>query len=84
MTIESSTPNGRLNLTENPMTAPTAKTDVHVAVVKTAVGGVPIYGPTTYTIINQRTGREVDRVEGFTAALAAQAKWNAYFAKNGV
>ena len=66
------------------MTASTQKNDVHVAVVKTSVTGQPIYGPNTYTITNQRTGREVDRVEGLTAAQAALVKWNAYFARVGI
>jgi len=46
-------------------------------------GGVHIYGPHIFSVFNRVTGEEVERVEGFGAALAAQAKWDAYVKANG-
>lgn len=66
------------------MTQPVKKTDTHVVTQKTAApGGPPVYGSNVFSIINKNTGEEVDRVEGYTAALAAQAAQNAKAAKNG-
>lgn len=66
------------------MTQPVKKTDTHAVVQKTSSpGGTPVYGTNVYSIINKNTGEEVDRVEGYTAALAAQAAQNAKAAKNG-
>lgn len=70
------------------MTQPAKSTDKHTAAVKTAPGPpggaqVPIYGPNIFSIVNPNTGEEVNRVEGFGAALDAQAAANAKAARFG-
>jgi hypothetical protein len=65
------------------MTQPVKKTDAHIVVQKSSSPGVLIHGPHIFSVINPATGEEVERVEGYSAALAAQAKWNALANKNG-
>ena len=65
------------------MTQPVKKSDTHTVAVATSSPGVPTYGVNIFSITNPATGEEVERVEGYTAALAAQKVWNAKAARNG-
>ena len=65
------------------MSAPKV-TDTHIVTQKLVPGtNVPHYGCEIFSVINKQSGEEVERVAGYTAALAAQAKWNAFVAANG-
>lgn len=61
------------------MTQPVKTTDTHVIkqVTTGGPGSLPVHGSNVWSIFNSATGEEVDRVEGFSNAQAAQAKWNA-------
>lgn len=65
------------------MTQPVKQTDVHIITRATSAPGVLIHGPHIWSVINPSTGEEVERVEGYSAALVAQAKWNALAKKHG-
>lgn len=67
------------------MTQPVKKTDVHALRQPTTGGpGAPqIHGPNIWSVYNTQTGEEVERVEGYDAALRAQARWNGTAAKIG-
>jgi|GEM_PF-1775912 len=59
-------------------------TDTHAVTQRLTPGTTMAhYGPHIFSIVNRQTGEEVERVEGFGAALAAQAKWDAYVKVNG-
>lgn len=63
------------------MTQPVRKTDQHIVTqnppgVSSPPGGQPIYGPNIFHIVNPNTGEVVERVDGYDAALRAQARWN--------
>jgi len=60
------------------MTQPVKKTDTH------AVVPAPAHGASIFSIINRATGEEVNRVEGYSAAVAEQAKQDALAKLRGV
>lgn len=67
------------------MTQPVKKTDTH-ALSQRLVGGAgsnTVHGPHIWSITNIATGEEVERVEGYDAAIRRQAYWNSLAQKNG-